>query len=772
MAMVPSIRFALLALAIISLQHSPAVAAKKSYIVYLGAHSHGLNPTALDAEYATQSHYDLLESVLGSYELAQESLHYSYNKYINGFSASLTEDEAKRIKMSPNVISVIENRPLKLHTTRSWDFLGLEHGGVTLNTSIWNTSNYGENVIIGNLDTGVWPESESFNDEGLSPIPSRWKGACRPGPDTTFKCNKKLIGARYFHQGFTSTIDVKSNNETVYSARDNGGHGTHTLSTAGGSFVKDASIFGFGKGVAKGGAPKARVAAYKVCWPAADGGCISDDITAAFEAAIGDGVDVLSVSLGGGPPDFKDDPIAVGSFHAARHGIVVVASAGNDGPTLGTVSNVAPWIFTIGASSVDRAFANWVHLGNSKLRFKGSNLGPTVLPTKNFYPMIDGASAPVNSSASAALCKTGSLDPTKVKGKIVLCRRGGNGRLEKGQVVQAAGGVGMILANDELNGNALLADAHFLPASHITYKDGLDVIAYINKTKNPTAYITNVKTELGIKHSPTMASFSSRGPILNYPQLLKPDVTAPGVNVIAAFTGAAGPSETESDKRRVKYNVLSGTSMSCPHVSGIVGLLKSLHPDWSPAAIQSAIMTTATTYDNNHKPMIDYDDKPATPFGYGAGHVNPNAAATPGLIYDLTETDYLDFLCSTGSTEEELKLFSPIPHNCSNAKSILDFNYPSITVTNFTTSASLTRTLTNVGSPRTYKAKVTAPVGVSITVVPSKLNFTKSGQKLGFAVTLKATGEKPAQPEYVFGRLVWTGGKKHNVRSPIVVERV
>lgn len=157
----------------------------------------------------------------------------------------------------------------------------------------------------------------------------------------------------------------------MHSARDYEGHGSHTLSTAGGNFVHDASVLGVFNGTAKGGSPKARVAAYKVCWPSINelGGCFDADILHAFEAAIQDGVDVLSLSLGGTASPYFDDGIAIGAFHAVRNGIVVVCSAGNHGPQPGSVSNVAPWILTVAASTLDRDFASYVQLNNG-LKFK------------------------------------------------------------------------------------------------------------------------------------------------------------------------------------------------------------------------------------------------------------------------------------------------------------------------------------------------------------------------------------------------------------------
>lgn len=169
---------------------------------------------------------------------------------------------------------------------------------------------------------------------------------------------------RYFNKGYLSAVGPAV---SAASARDTDGHGTHTLSTAAGRFVPGASLFGYGSGIAKGGAPKARAAAYKVCWPPVNGSeCFDADILAAFDAAIRDGVHVLSISLGGGPSDYFKDGVAIGSFHAVKNGVTVVCSAGNSGPDPGSVSNTAPWIITVGASTMDREFPAYVLLSDKK----------------------------------------------------------------------------------------------------------------------------------------------------------------------------------------------------------------------------------------------------------------------------------------------------------------------------------------------------------------------------------------------------------------------
>ncbi|KAJ6980523.1 hypothetical protein NC653_028351 [Populus alba x Populus x berolinensis] len=430
--------------------------------------------------------------------------------------------------------------------------------------------------------------------------------------------------------------------------------------------------------------------------------CYEADILAGFDVAISDGVDVLSVSLGGAIDEYSDDAIAIGSFHAFKKGITVVASAGNSGPGPGSVSNVAPWLITVGASTLDRAFTIYVALGNRK-HLKGASLSQKSLPARKFYPLISGARAKASnqSEEDANLCKPGTLDSEKVKGKILVCLRGVNPRVEKGHVALLAGAVGMILANDEESGNGILADAHVLPAAHIISTDGQAVFSYLNSTKGP-----NILEE----------------------SILKPYIAAPGVSVIAAFTLATGQTDAAYDKRRIPFNTESGTSMSCPHVSGIVGLLKSLHPDWSPAAIRSAIMTTGK---------------------------EQTCAADPGLVYDLTVNDFLNYLCSRGYTAKDLKLFTDKPYTCPESFSLTDFNYPSISAINLNDTITVTRRVKNVGSPGKYYIHVREPTGVLVSVTPATLEFKKLGEEKTFKVTFKLA-PKWKLKDYTFGVLSWS----------------
>uniref|UniRef100_A0A0A9D1I6 Subtilisin-like protease fibronectin type-III domain-containing protein n=1 Tax=Arundo donax TaxID=35708 RepID=A0A0A9D1I6_ARUDO len=419
---------------------------------------------------------------------------------------------------------------------------------------------------------------------------------------------------------------------------------------------------------------------------------------------------------------------------------------------------------------MDREFPSYVVFDHAQA--KGQSLSATDLPEKTSYPLIDSVQAAATNATEkdAQLCMVGSLDPAKVKGKIVVCLRGINPRVAKGEAVRQAGGVGMVLANDESTGNEIIADAHVLPATHIKYRDGLLLYSYLRSTKTPTGFITKPATVLGTKPAPFMAAFSSQGPNTITPEILKPDITAPGVSVIAAWTRANSPTDLAFDLRRVAFNSESGTSMSCPHVSGIVGLLRTVHPEWSPAAIRSAIMTTAVELDNKGEPILNSSFVPASPFGYGAGHVSPARAMSPGLVYDLGAADYLDFLCTLRYNATVMAMFNGTPYTCPGEapRSVTDLNYPSITVVNVTAAgATARRRVKNVGRPGTYKAFVTEPAGVSVTVTPSELAFG-AGEEKGFEVKFQIKNATLAK-NYSFGALVWTNGKQF-VRSPLVVK--
>uniref|UniRef100_A0A7N0RIE6 Subtilisin-like protease SBT1.7 n=1 Tax=Kalanchoe fedtschenkoi TaxID=63787 RepID=A0A7N0RIE6_KALFE len=695
---------------------------------------------------------------------------YSYKNVIHGFSARITDEEAELLQKQEGVLSVVPELVYELHTTRTPEFLGLGEGGDSI-----PASGSVSDVIVGVLDTGVWPESPSFDDTGLGPVPSSWKGQCEVGKGfNSSSCNKKLIGARYFLKGYEASFGPIDETKESKSPRDDEGHGTHTATTAAGSAVPGANFFGFAPGTARGMAPSARVAAYKICWL---GGCFGTDILAALDKAVADGVHVLSLSIGGGSSDYARDTIAIGAFAATEHGILVSCSAGNAGPSPGSLSNVAPWVTNVGAGTLDRDFPAYVTLGDGK-NFSGVSLynGKSLSDTK-LLPLVFAGNA--SNSSSGNLCMRDSLIPEKVAGKIVFCERGMNARVEKGFVVKEAGGAGMILANTDLYGEELVADAQILPSATVGQKAGHAIKQYLFKDPNPTATIASGGTKLGIQPSPVVAAFSSRGPNTLTPQILKPDIIAPGVNILAGWTGAAGPTGLDADKRPVKFNIISGTSMSCPHVSGLAALVKAAHPDWSPGAIRSALMTTAyTAYKNGHIIEDIATGNPSTPFDIGAGHVDPVAALDPGLVYDTTVDDYIGFLCALNYSASEIKQIARKSYTCESEKTyrVEDLNYPSFAVPLETSSGAgggkkeastikYARTLTNVGSSGTYKVSVTSPsASVKILVEPQSLTFSEAYEKKSYTVTFTASSQPSGTVS--FGRLEWSDGK-HTVSSPV-----
>ncbi|CAL9186972.1 unnamed protein product, partial [Musa hybrid cultivar] len=548
-----------------------------------------------------------------------------------------------------------------------------------------------------------------------------------------------------------------------------------TASTVAGRVVRNVSALGgFAWGTATGGAPLARLAIYKVCWPIPgpnpniENTCFDADMLAAFDDAIADGVHVISMSIGatGEQPEYSQDSMAIGALHAAKRDIVVVCSAGNDGPGPATVTNLAPWTITVGASSVDRAFDSLVLLGNGVTIKVYSSYTPATNPERHrsrshsAYKLASGPNRDANRQ-----CLPNSLDGDKVRGKVVLCLRGSGLRVAKGLEVKRAGGAAIILGNAVANGNEIPVDAHVLPGTAVSSNDAIAILKYIDATRRPSAKVGSARTVLSVTPAPAMAAFSSRGPNRVEPNILKPDITAPGLNILAAWSESSSPTKLEDDHRRVKYDIYSGTSMSCPLVSAVAALLKSLHPDWSSAAIRSAMMTTAAVENARGEALTDASGRVAGPMDYGSGHIRPTHASDPGLVYDAGYEDYLLFACSSIGAQMDPSF--PCPETPPPPS---DLNYPSIAVSNLNGSVTVRRNVTNVGrGPARYRVTATEPTGVSVHISPQKLRFKRSGERRRFSVTLKVRGRRDTPSgDYVAGSYTWSDGT-HVVRSPIVV---
>ncbi|OEL24438.1 Subtilisin-like protease SBT4.6 [Dichanthelium oligosanthes] len=435
---------------------------------------------------------------------------------------------------------------------------------------------------------------------------------------------------------------------------------------------------------------------------------------AAFDDAIADGVDVVSFSIEGKLPAPYFEDAAARSFHAMRRGVLTSAAAGNFALFGGCVCNVAPWMLSVAASSTDRRLVDKLVLGNGKTIVRASI---------NIFPKIEKAplAIPINGS-----CGTESLAGQSYKRKIHLCDRGSNGT---GPLLAGAAGVVVVTGEPDI------AFAFPLPALAITQDQFTEILAYVNRTCKPVGTVHRTEATFDSK-APAVASFSSRGPNLISTGILKPDLSAPGIDILAAWTPV---SSNLKGNRFATYNIISGTSMACPHATGVAAYVKSFHPDWSPAMIMSGLMTTAT-------PM----DPALNPGGgelvYGAGRLNPARARGPGHLRAVTGNNAT--ACPAGGKRG----------------GTADLNYPTMAHRalpgkNFT--VHFPRTVTTVGAPGSvYTAKiVSSGPFIRVAVAPRKLVFSRLLQKLSFTVT--ARGALPAGNEFVSAAVVWSAGVRH-----------
>jgi len=715
--------------------------------------------------------------------IAAAPVQYQYKIVLNGFSALLTDAEVRQLQASGEVASIAPDEPRSLQTNYTPTFLGLDQPG-----GLWNQlggrQHAGEDIIIGVVDGGVWPENLSYADRvdasgtptfdpngtlAYGAPPNRWNGTCQTGEGfTTEHCNNKLIGAQYFNAVRLTETDKIQHWSEFTSPRDSignpngeGGHGTHTSSTAGGNSGVPAFTGTTPLGNMSGVAPRARLAVYKVCWSynlaseatGAKNGCYGGDSVAAIEKAVLDGVHVINYSISGG--SVINDPVEQAFLHASNAGVFVAASAGNSGPA-NAVAHVSPWITTVAASTHNRANQATVTLANGA-KYTGASLNWTPTPS---LPLIraQDAGLPGADASKLALCyRAGDnngvalLDPAKVAGKVVSCLRGTTARTDKGVAVKEAGGAGMVLVD---TGVGLVADPHVLPAIHVSAADGALINAQA-QSGNSTASISRFVTTGNGPAAPVVADFSSRGPNMYDANVLKPDVTAPGVDILAGGTPALTPAQRDAVEAGslvppTASIFLQGTSMASPHVAGLAALLRQQHPDWSPAAIKSALMTTGATT----LPDIQTGEaRGILPWGQGAGHVTPNKAADPGLVYDASLDDYKKYMCGAGMTAE-----------CGTGTLAgYSLNLPSITIANVLGTQTVTRRVTNVGTSSAIYTASASISGYSVAVSPASLELAP-GETKSFTVTLTRTNAPDNTWQY--GALVWNDGV-HSVRSPI-----
>ena len=713
--------------------------------------------------YLNASHDAALNSVGGGKKI------YDYNYSFNGFSAVLSPEQAAKLATTPGVQAVTPDEMQTVDTSSTPTFLGLDAPG-GLWDQLGGVGNAGEGIIIGVVDSGIWPESLSFTDRigtngngtqdgklDYQQIPG-WHGKCTPGEDfNASMCNQKLIGAQYFNAAWGGNAAIDAQRPWEFnSPRDYNGHGTHTSSTAGGNnnvpTTGPAAVFGPISGMA----PHARIAMYKALWSTQDASTASgftSDLVAAIDQAVADGVDVINYSISGTQTNFLD-PAQLSFLYAARAGVFVSASAGNSGPTTSTVAHPGPWLTTVAAGTHNRSGDGSVTLGNGATYFGAS------LATAVTAPLIDSINAglPGADPTQVALCYSSAdggnvLDPAKVTGKIVVCDRGVTARVNKSLAVQEAGGVGMILLNPPPSAGSLNADFHFVPTVHLQYTDYAAVHAY---AAMPDAAATiNQATITYTTPAPFTASFSSRGPLRASGDLLKPDLIAPGQDILAAV---APPGNAGRD-----FNLYSGTSMSSPHVAGLAALLMQAHPDWTPMMIKSALMTTGYDVLDGGTPAPNTN--PVLIFRQGAGHVQPNSAVDPGLVYNAGWNDWLAFLCgtTTGVSASTCNALQALGYSTDPS----DLNVASIAIGDLAGAQTVTRKVTNVAGKSTYSFSFSG-AGISASVSPATFTLNP-GQTETLQITITNTGA--ALNAYTGGQLTLSDGT-HTVRIPVVVRPV
>jgi subtilisin family serine protease len=661
---------------------------------------------------------------------------HDYTIALNGFAVPLTKAQAAAIARQPGVVMVLRDQMRYKTTDNSPTFLGLNSLA-----GPWAAGYTGEGVVVGVIDTGIWPEHPSFADDGtympmprFSNLPYEFGNTAQNPNDAPYtEQNNKLLGARQILDTYRYYIGADA--DEFDSARDDDGHGTHTASTAAGNSDVEASISGVSFGTVSGIAPRARIVAYKAL---GNLGGFSSDLAAAIDQAVADGVDVINYSIGGGAGSPGADDIAF--LFAADAGVYVATSAGNEGPGPATVGNPAtmPWVTTVGANTQDRTFEGHVTLGDGSV-YRGAS----ITAGSDVAPIVDAADLG-NELADPAV----GFDPADVEGKIVLVKRGIYARVEKGYAVAQAGGAGMILYNtsdaDDLN-----TDTHWLPALHVNNTDGLAIKAYI--AANPGSATAQISGGVyTVTEAPWMASFSSRGPNPVAPDIIKPDVTAPGVNILAG----ASPFPDLGFVPGELFQSIGGTSMSSPHVAGVFALVKQAHPEWSAAAARSAVMTTA---DRDVKAEGGIDQ--AGPFAMGSGQVKPDSIAhgsmfAPGVVYDAGWNDYLGFICDVAP---ELLADPDATRAALERKGVptqaYNLNYPSIGVAELPGSITIRRKLTNVAGRALFlKPQVQAPDGYSVDVSPSTL-LVPVGTTASYTVTI--TNESAPVGEWRYGSLTW-----------------
>jgi subtilisin family serine protease len=675
---------------------------------------------------------------------------YHYFTTLNAFSASVPESVVSQLSKLSDVLAVYEDKQQQPDTTVSPALIGAN----TAWTALGGYSRAGEGIIVGIIDTGIWPEHPSFSDpdpsgKSYTAPPRSWKGTCETPRDFSapITCSNKLIGARSFLETYKDIWDGLPPGD-FDSPRDSEGHGTHVASTAAGNYGVEAIIVGNGLGNASGIAPRAYVAMYRVC---SKEGCWESDSIAAIEKAIEDGVDVLNYSISG-DLDTYADPVDIAFLNAYRAGVFIATSAGNAGPVANTVAHRGGWMNTVAATTNSRTFSSTITLTGNVIEGNNPALtGNAMVGTIANSAQFTGSSLTTGIMNPAEVVVAANFDddiclnpfaPGTFTGKIVACMRGNNGRINKGYNVLQGGAVGMILYNAVGGASNLVPDVHLLPAIHIDAASGVSLLSFLADNPGATATFPNGTAS---DQQPDMVSdFSSRGGKGQGYGISKPDMGAPGATILAGFTPE--PMDTTAAKPGEFFTLMDGTSMASPHVAGAGAILKNLNPTWTPGQIKSALMTTALT----NGVVKEEDGIDAGPFDCGSGRIDLTKAGRPGITFEASGDDFITYKTS-----------------------LWRVNYPSVYIPYLQGNVTVTRTARStlpIGS--TWTLTTEADSGLVITV-PSSFKVT-SYAKTSFSIQINGAAIPPGGVRHgtiylSSGSYLKATGREYQLHIPVTV---
>ncbi|XP_049384700.1 subtilisin-like protease SBT2.2 isoform X2 [Solanum stenotomum] len=751
------------------------------------------NQDCMNGSYVSQMHDSLLRRMLRGEKYLKV---YSYHYLINGFAVLVTPQQAFKLARRREVSNIVLDFSVKTATTHTPQFLGLPRGAWAQEGG-YETAGVG--IVIGFIDTGIDPTHPSFNDkspEQTYPVPEHFSGICEVTLDfPSGSCNSKLVGARHFAAS-AITRGIFNATKDFASPFDGDGHGTHTASIAAGNHGVPVIVAGHDFGNASGMAPHSHIAVYKALYKSFGG--FAADVVAAIDQAAQDGVDIINLSITPNrrPPGLATffNPIDMALLSAVKAGIFVVQAAGNTGPSPKSVASFSPWIFSVGASTHDRVYSNSILLGNN-ITIAGVGLAPG---TDNMYMLVSAIHA-LNDAAAKDMyvseCQDASkFNHTLVQGNLLICSYSIRFVLGLSTIKQASetamnlSAAGVVFAMDpfvisyQLNPVPMRLPGIIIPSPD----DSKILLQYYNSSleKDETTrkivkfgavacILGGIKPNFSLS-APKVMYYSARGPdpednSVDNADILKPNLVAPGNSIWAAWSSRGAESiEFQGEN----FAMMSGTSMAAPHIAGLAALIKQKFPTFTPAAIGSALSTTASQHNKYGGPILaqrayanpDSNQSPATPFDMGSGFVNATAALDPGLILDTSYNDYMAFLCGINGSAPVLLNYTGESCGVSTMNGA-DLNMPSITISKLNQSRKVQRMLTNIAGNETYIVGWGAPNGVSVKVTPKRF-FVASGQQQILNVFLNATMNSTTPS---FGRIGLVGNNGHVVNIPLSV---